>query len=184
MKNQCAFTLIEIIIVLAIISVLSMIAIPGLQTLLRKAQDDAAQADILRMVEIARSEALLLRQTVTLCKSRDQRTCSGEWSEGQIVFVDPVQDGVVRDRSQVIAVNKMKNKGGDLRARFYPRYREFIQFNSMLAENDDNGTFWLCHVGSALPVWAIKISKSGSAHVLLPDRNGEIKDKAGRVMMC
>lgn len=184
MSRQSAFTLMEVMMVLTIISILSLIAVPGLQEVMRRAQDDAVRSDLTRILEIACNEAGMRNKTVTLCRSRDLLRCGGDWSDGQIVFVDNYHDDVVHDKSQIIAVNKMKISRGVLHARFYPFYRQAIHFNSAVAVSNDNGSFWYCRAGAAFPVWALKVNRAGSVSVTLPDANGDIIDTHGKPFPC
>lgn len=184
MPRQSAFTLIEVLIVLIIISILSLMTVPGLQEMMQRAQDDAVRGDLMRMLNVARHEAGLRRKTVTLCKSNDLLHCGGDWSDGQIVFVDNYHDDVVRDQSQIFAVNKMKASRGVLRARFYPFYRQTVHFNSVVSAFNDNGSFWYCHKGFPQPSWALKINRVGTVSVLLPDANGDIRDVHGQPFPC
>jgi type IV fimbrial biogenesis protein FimT len=182
--HQRAFTLIEVLTVLAIVSILSMIAIPGLQSMLQRNQDDVIRADLLRLIYMARTEAILLGRTVTLCKSGDSHACNGDWSDGQIAYVESIQQGGEVQDDQILAVNKVVKRHGVLHARFFPFYRDKIHFNPVIKTVNDNGTFWYCRYHSLQPSWALKINRMGHAHTLLPDKNGEIKDQRGRALQC
>jgi type IV fimbrial biogenesis protein FimT len=184
MKHQSAFTLIEVLTALAIISILSMIAIPNLQAFLQRSQDTALRADLLRLLETAHTEAQIKRKTITICGSRNQQFCTGDWSTGYMMFVDPTRDGILHDSSQIIAVQKFKTVRGTLHLRFYPHYREYIQMNPLMSEHKDNGTIWYCRQRSILPVWGITFNGMGRNRVLSPDENGEIKDSHSRVLSC
>lgn len=184
MNHTHAFTLIEALIVLAIMSILSLVAVPGLQTILQRGEDDALRADLVRMINFARTEALLYHKTVTFCKSHDAHTCGGEWLDGQIVFIGRAKQENALSAQRILAVNQITAQHGQLHARFYPFYRESIQFNPLLVAITDNGTFWYCHHRALQPSWAIKINRRGMVHVLTPDKNGDIKDQKGKSLSC
>lgn len=184
MHYQSAFTLIEALIVLSIISILTLFTIPGLREVLQHAQDNAVRAELVKLMVTARSEAETLCKTVMLCKSSDMFHCGGEWSAGQLVFVDSMRDGKLHTAAQIIAVNRMQSARGSLHVRFYPIYRDAVYFHSLISGVNDNGTFWYCRAGAVLPSWAVKVNRAGNIEEMLPDANGEIKDAQGRVFPC
>jgi Tfp pilus assembly protein FimT len=183
-NSQLAFTLIEAMIVAALISVCALIAIPGLQTILKRGQDDALYAELARLITTAGNEARLLHKTVSVCKSNDLRTCGGDWSHGQIAFVDENDDGAIHQTSQILAVSEMSGKRGKLHVRFFPRYRDHIAFHPVATENTDNGTLWYCRDFAALPSFAMSIDKAGSVHKLVPDADGAIRDATRKILAC
>lgn len=184
MRRQSAFTLIEALIVLSIITLLTLLTVSGLRDVLQRSQDIAVRAELIELITSARNEAALQHKTVILCKSRDVHHCGGQWSEGQLVFVDVAHDGEVHAPEQIIAVNRMDLSKGSLHARFYPLYRDAIHFNALGSAINDNGSFWYCRVGKTLPSWAIKINRAGNIEEMLPDKNGEIMDAKSKALLC
>ncbi len=184
MKKQLGISLIELLITLTIISILTMITIPGLHELMQQAQDNAVKDEILRLIKVANNEAQLQKKSVTICHSSNLRSCRGDWSQGQIVFVDIAGDGEVHHQNQIITVNQMQSGRGRMRIRFYPFYRTYLQFHPLREENNDNGKIWYCRNQSSLPVWAIDVSQSGETHVTLPDDTGKINDSSGNALTC
>lgn len=87
LRNPSAFTLVELICTLALISLLLAIAAPSLRHVI--AQNQVAQGvnQIIAAMNFARSEAVKRGVIVTFCKSSDHKKCSGAWNEGQIVMV-------------------------------------------------------------------------------------------------
>ena len=90
MKKNTGFTLIELMITLAIISILLIVGLPSLKTFLQSNQLVAASNELVAGFNIARSEAIKLNTSVTICESSDGETCAttGDWENGWIVFVD------------------------------------------------------------------------------------------------
>lgn len=89
------FTLIELMIVLAIAAVLAGTAAPALTATIKSVQLSIATNDLLASLFMARSEAIKRKTRVVVCKSADGVVCSpdGGWQQGWLVFHDPDNDG-------------------------------------------------------------------------------------------
>ena len=87
------FTLIELIVTLAVLAIVLAIAIPGFQDFLRRNRVAAETNNLTSALAIARSEAVKRAQRVTVCGVADPSAGTPEctddaWSSGWIVFVD------------------------------------------------------------------------------------------------
>ena len=81
MSKQCAFTLVEMLIVLALLAIFAQIALPAYQELIEANQQQALQEQITRAVQNARTHAVTHRVQVELCGSRDGIVCDNDWSQ-------------------------------------------------------------------------------------------------------
>lgn len=90
MNRENGFTLIELMVTLAIAAILLTVAVPSFNTTIK---DNRLITDANRLVSslaLARSESVKLSRTATVCVSSDQATCTGEtnWALGWMVWVD------------------------------------------------------------------------------------------------
>jgi len=90
------FTLIELIVTVAIVAILTVAAVPSFIDLMRNNRSAAQANEFLAALNLARSEAAKRGQNVSLCSSTDAATCSdqNDWTGGWILFVngtDPIQ---------------------------------------------------------------------------------------------
>lgn len=102
MKKNSGFTLLELVIVVALVAIITMIAIPSMTTF---NQNDRLTTNINTLVghlAYARSEAVKTAQQVVVCSSNDAATCSGGWSDGWIVYIDADADNSFTVGEQVI----------------------------------------------------------------------------------
>ena len=83
-------TLLELLVVLALLAVLVGLAVPALGGLWQARQVQAAGEALVADLRRARSEAMQRATTVAVCSSTDGQSCSldAAWREGWIVFVD------------------------------------------------------------------------------------------------
>jgi type IV fimbrial biogenesis protein FimT len=89
--KQSGFTLLELMIAIALLAVLLSFGIPNFRDFVRNARMAAAANDLLADMNFARSEAIKRRVPITLCKSDDAATCDDSTTSefrGWIVFVD------------------------------------------------------------------------------------------------
>lgn len=88
--KHSGFTLIELMITLAIVGILLTVGVPSLKTFMQGNQLIAASNELVSALHIARSEAIKLNSRVSICESSDGTSCSntGSWKNGWIVFVD------------------------------------------------------------------------------------------------
>jgi len=89
------FTLVELIVALAVAAILLAMAVPSLGDLLRNNRLAAANNELVTSLNVARAEALRRGRPVTVCASADQRSCasSNNWATGWVVFEDTVNTG-------------------------------------------------------------------------------------------
>lgn len=116
-KNNAGFTLIELMVVIAIVGIFASIAIPSFSKLIANNRLSTATNELVANMMLARSEALKRSNTVTMCPSADQTTCSGggDFSQGWIVFLDCDGDGVQGSVTTDCGLNNMEEviKVGD-----------------------------------------------------------------------
>jgi type IV fimbrial biogenesis protein FimT len=90
MKKYSGFTLIELVITLAVVGILLAVGVPSLKTFMQSNQLVASTNELISALHVARSEAIKLNTRVSICDSSDGMNCggTGDWSNGWIVFID------------------------------------------------------------------------------------------------
>ena len=99
------FSLLEALVVLALVGVLMAIAVPTLSDLRQQHRLQARAEAFLSSLVLARSEALHRQQRVTVCANAaphgDSCDPEGRWQQGWLVFVDS-NNSARRDPGEVI----------------------------------------------------------------------------------
>jgi type IV fimbrial biogenesis protein FimT len=92
LRIPAGFTLIELMVTIAVAGVLLAVATPNLRTFMQNNRLSSAANDMLRSFQIARSEAVKRQQNVVVCGSANPTdanpTCSYVAFSGWIVFQD------------------------------------------------------------------------------------------------
>ena len=152
MKNQYAFTLFEILTVLALLAIIGRIAVPALQDFLERNQQQAIFNQIVRAVHNARSHAVTQRVTVELCGSRDGLSCHSDWSHGWLLRE------VKNDTP--IAVTLLSPDRQHLQ---WKGVKPEIQFNSNGISSLGNGRFYGCYKEKIS--WQLILNRQGRLRV-------------------
>ena len=106
-RTQLAFTLMELMVVLAIAGVLLTLAVPNIQSFLKNNRMTGVANDMLTALTIARSESIKLQQPVAVCASTTPKdpnpTCTvGTFTPGWVVWVDANNNGLHDNGERVI----------------------------------------------------------------------------------
>jgi type IV fimbrial biogenesis protein FimT len=109
LRRHCkafGFTLVELLAVLAIVSILLGAGVPAFNGMMRSAKLTTATNDLFGSFLLARGEAAKRGSRAVVCKSSDGTTCSaaGGWEQGWIVFHDADNDGA-RDVNEPIVTH-------------------------------------------------------------------------------
>jgi len=110
-RQSRGFTLIELMIVLAILGVILAIALPSFSEISLNTRLKAYANELVSSVYLARSEAIKRNAPMTLCVSTDGANCaSGNWEQGWIVL-DP-NDVVIRQQAALTTGYSVTSTGG------------------------------------------------------------------------
>lgn len=92
-QRSNGFTLIELMVTIAILAVLTVLAIPSFQAMIAASRLTTVSNDFLATLSQARSNAVRIGKRVTVCMSANgtQCTTTGNWEQGWIVFTDPTK---------------------------------------------------------------------------------------------
>lgn len=113
---QLGFTLIEIIVTLAIAAILLTIAVPSFHGFIKNSRLTTTADDLVHSLAFAKSEAVKRSTAVSICASDTGTSCTDTpWHEGWIVFTDSSAGvliaGVVDGTDTVLSVHDVAPNG-------------------------------------------------------------------------
>lgn len=171
-KRWGGFSLVELMVVVAVAAVLLGIAASDLRSMIRHQQLKAALSDLFGAIDLTRSQAITRGMRVYLVPGE------GGWSSGWTVFVDHDGDGLPGERDELIAVHEPLAEGIVVTSGFTsPRTPDYIAYNA--------GGGSCSHASSMAARWGtlsltlgghtrrIKINMLGRVRACDPARDGE-----------
>jgi len=91
-RTMRGFTLIELMVTLAVLAILTMVAVPNFRDTIRRSRVSAASNALLADLHYARAEAINRGQLVSLCPSSNGSSCTAggaAWEAGWLVYTYP-----------------------------------------------------------------------------------------------
>lgn len=152
MRRERAFTMIELMIVIALIATLTAMVAPSFNEIVKNNRLSSQANDFIASIHLARSEAIKRNQNVFLCRSADGTSCatSGGWEQGWVVFVD-INNNTTLDAGEELRIYPALAGGNTLRptnnfvnsVQFVPRgfvsnIGTFILCDDQTADGDTN----------------------------------------------
>lgn len=106
MQNR-GFTLIELVMAIAILSILLTIAIPSFRSLIINNRIATQSNDFISDIAHARAEAVRRNARISICKSNTGTSCvtGANWQDGWVVWLDSDNDGIVDTGETILRVH-------------------------------------------------------------------------------
>lgn len=105
-NRQSGFTLIELMVTLAVAAILLGLALPSFQSSLRSNRVATATNDMLASISLARSEAIRSTRGGGVCSSNDGAACNGSWADGWLVWADANGNGALDGGETVLKYSR------------------------------------------------------------------------------
>lgn len=183
------FTLIELMITLAIAAILLVVGIPSFRDLMIRSRLSGQVQEFYGVINFARSEAIKRGNFVSICKSADGSQCGGNWSDGWIIFENKDNDSpAVRDdvgganEEPLLRIFPALSSGYTLNAN--GNFTNYVTFDRIGMANNI-GTFVFCANSDETKAKAIVVSKTRPRIATDSDGNGiPNKDDGTDITSC
>ncbi|HET8705453.1 MAG TPA: GspH/FimT family pseudopilin, partial [Pseudomonadales bacterium] len=128
LKNNAGFSVIELLIAIAIVAILATVGVPAYTNLTSSNRMAMEISSLSEDLEFTKTEAIKRGQYTSICSSSDGKNCSGStnWQNGWIVFTDPTHSGTTNSSSTLLRIQKAFSAADTLTAN---NSINFISFN-------------------------------------------------------
>lgn len=157
-KQDTGFTLIELMVTLAVAAILLAIGIPNMQTLMENSRVKNAANNVVSDLMFARSQAVNLGVEVIVCPLNDSKVCSSDWTYGLSIFIDANNNKILDSNENKIRIAEKLTTTDQLTF----NNGNWINFAPDGMTNK-NGTFSYC--AKTQDPLGISLSQSGRARI-------------------
>jgi type IV fimbrial biogenesis protein FimT len=161
--QQAGFTLAELMATAAIAGIAISLSVGGFSHTASEERRAAATNQLVGTLHVARSAAMMRNQSVTICPSTDQQSCTqSNWEQGWIVFVDAAQthqpgpDGLLLAEPPLAAQLTLDSLEFDAYLSYRPNGQVMVD-----STTENVGQFHLCDGPNAEPARTILINATG-----------------------
>lgn len=132
MGKSAGLTLIELLVTVAIVVVLTAIAVPAYYRMTADNQITGAVNALASTLSLARSEAVTRGEQVVVCPSKSATACDdGGWQEGWLAFVDKNGSGTYDSGDTLIRVHGPVGDGVSMSGAGDGAVAPYLGFNRM-----------------------------------------------------
>lgn len=179
-KKEIGFTILELVITLAIMLIIIFIGIPSMKKLYLTQHMASHVNAFVSMQRYARQSAIFNQSLVTMCASDDGTQCLAKkyWHEGMIIFIDKDGDKSLDDEDRLLKFYKTQANDIQVTWRAFQN-KSHLQFRSNGWTNHQNGTFRFCFDDEA-PTFnrALIVNRAGRARLSTDSKGDGVHDDA------
>jgi type IV fimbrial biogenesis protein FimT len=174
MRRDSGFTLIELMIAVALVAILLATAVPALDDFTNDARQTGAINDFISSIHIARNTAITTNSRVTMCASASGANCeAASWDSGWIVFGDLNSNGSLDATETIVsasaAANGLNIQSGEFPAVLMYRPNGRAMTNALTG---NSGEFTVCDFRGAEHAKVILVELSGRPRMSETKANG------------
>jgi type IV fimbrial biogenesis protein FimT len=119
-NKQCGFTLVELMVTLAVATLFLVVAVPGYYSVIQNNKAVTIANSFTSSLNLARNEAIRRGTSVSLCPAANTAysSCANttNWANGWIVFVDSDENGVIASAADRLKVQPLLPVGSTITA--------------------------------------------------------------------
>jgi len=160
-RSAAGFSLLELLIVIATLSILMGFAVPAMTNFVKNDRLVAQINTLAGHLAQARSAAVTRHQSIILCASDDQASCSSnDWADGWILFVDVNNDTDLTAADEILSQYQGLPGGSSLSGSMGSK----VIYDGRGWATNTFGSFALCDDRGDAYMKSISIQRTGRVH--------------------
>ena len=184
--SERGVTLIEMMVVLAIMGIIFSIAAPNFKVFIMNSTQATAINEFIGYLNFARSEATKRGSIVRICRSNDGATCNGagvQWEDGLLIYQDVDDDGVLDVGEPILKVGAALD--ASLTMRGSGNAATQVRFNSRGFAPGYGATIRYCDSRGAAGAKASILAVTGRVRAAVDgNADGIVEDGGGTNVTC
>ncbi|QLI80760.1 GspH/FimT family pseudopilin [Chitinibacter fontanus] len=164
MKNRSSgFTLIEMMVVVALLGIIAGIAAPSLTMFAKNSALSGSSEELLNVFSYAKTEAIKRGSSISICNSAAPTAASPScvtgtpnWATGWLLFLDADGDGVYDSGETLLQIGHAVKNVSSINV---TNNAKFVRFRSVVLAGSSDTTFTLCNSGATARI--VTIDKVG-----------------------
>ena len=158
--NPLGFTLIELMMTIAIATILLTLGLPSVGSMVSSSESRTARQQLWTALNVARAGAVTGNRRHVICPSTDHANCSGglRWDNGWIIFVDNNENGRRDGIEAVISVGNPARQGVVIASTVG---RDQVGFRTDGSSAGSNATFTICDRRGVSTATSLVVSNPG-----------------------
>ena len=182
--KQQGFTLIDLLLALGIMAITFGVAIPSFSDLVNRNRIESESAQLKTTLQLARKTAITEHKKVTVCPTLDENSCTKDWSDGYMAFIDLDEDRILDGDEKVLYQGDIRHDDISLRWKAFGR-RSSLQWHETGITNHQNGSFEFCFREQPKLSRALIITKAGRIRKSKDKNNDGIHENSrGKNLSC
>jgi type IV fimbrial biogenesis protein FimT len=172
-RSSRGFTLVELMIALAVGAIILVAAVPSFLTLLDRNEIGSAADQLYASLATARSEAVKRRGAVRVCPSSDSASCrgDGDWSDGWLVFADADGNDQPNRNTDIIRAVPSTSLADGVGLGCDNTVHDGVTFSATGSAWGNAGAFRICHSNSNAPSLEVGIAAGGRIEYSMRTQN-------------
>ena len=179
------FTLIELIVAMAVASILIAVGVPSFQSMIQNGRQSAAYNGLMSELSYARSEAVKRSTSVVVCARATDTSCgsSASWNDGWLVFVDQDMDGLTPGTDDILRISSQLHDEQTVTSSDFDN-DSFVRYMAR-GNTGSVGNFVICDERGSEYAKAINIVLTGAIRKAVDsDNNNIVEDMSGTDVSC
>lgn len=185
-RSQRGFTLLELIISIAVIAVITASVASSWQALIENYNRYAVQSTLSQSFASARSSAVKFAEITTLCPLDNAMQCSQDWGRSLTVFLDPMNERSLTANTEVLQVFDTPKSGNIEASKSGLAQRRYFQYRpNGTARGTLGNLVWCPHSQNRSSATQLRMNFGGRiTWATDSDGDGVKEDAQGQPLVC